>query len=210
LSSFRYKFAYRAGLIIPFWLFIGVMATGLLYPEYSQINQAMSELGAEEAPTHVLSPLMNNYPLGCLFIVFGIAVIRTFRESKLAMLTGLLIITHGIASFCTGYFSCDIGCKLESPSTSQTIHNYSGLVMFVSLFLASVVWVYLGRKLLQSMPFTLFSIMCALVTLVTLPLMGKALEAGHFFGLYQRINYGTSVIWVAGLALLMLKRSRAP
>ncbi|TWI52580.1 uncharacterized protein DUF998 [Pseudomonas duriflava] len=182
------------------------MASGFLYPGYSQINQAMSELGAQGAPTHVLSPLINNYPLGFLFIFFGIAVSKTFHESKLAIFTGLLIIIHGIASFCTGYFSCDVGCRLESPSTSQTIHNYSGLVMFASIFLASAIWSYLGRKLLNSLPFTLFSIFCSLVALVTLPLMGNALEAGHFFGLYQRINYGASVVWIAGLALLMLKR----
>ncbi|XWO60073.1 DUF998 domain-containing protein (plasmid) [Pseudomonas luteola] len=208
MSYFRYRTAYCAGLIIPFWLFVGVMIAGLLYPDYSQTNQAMSELGAQGAPTHVLSPLMNNYPLGCLFIIFGVAVSKSFRESKLAVFTGLLIAIHGIASFSTGYFSCDVGCSLENPSTSQTIHNYSGLAMFASLFLASAVWGYLGRRLLQSTPFSFFSIVCSLAALITLPLMGKALESGHYFGLFQRINYGASVVWIAGLALLMLSRSR--
>jgi hypothetical protein len=36
-------------------------------------------------------------------------------------------------------------------------------------------------------------------------LMGMAFADGHLFGLYQRLNYGVSVVWIASLALAALQ-----
>jgi hypothetical protein len=41
-----------SGLLIPFWLLIGVALTAQAYPGYSHLQQAMSQLGAVDAPTH--------------------------------------------------------------------------------------------------------------------------------------------------------------
>ena len=65
----------------------GVVIAARLYPGYSHLNQAMSELGAIGAPTHGVSPLINNFRLGVLFIVFGLAAFATFHTSKLAQLS---------------------------------------------------------------------------------------------------------------------------
>tara|TARA_Y100001951_G_C11244149_1_gene242356 strand:- start:265 stop:435 length:171 start_codon:yes stop_codon:yes gene_type:complete len=54
------KYALFSGMLIPVWLFCGVLIAGSLYPGYSHVDQAMSELGALEAPTHQLSPIINN------------------------------------------------------------------------------------------------------------------------------------------------------
>lgn len=197
---------YVLGLLTPFWLLIGVAVTGALYPGYSHIDQAMSELGALGAPTHEISPLINNYPLGVLFIAFGLAVYATFKQSWPAKASGALITLHGLASFATGYFSCDVACGLENPSTSQSLHNLAGLVMFLSLVLASALWTYLALQLLNRRGFAFFSLACTVAALAVLPLMGAAVESGQGFGLYQRINYGASLLWVAGLAWVLLRR----
>jgi len=45
--------------------------------------------------------------------------------------------------------------------------------------------------------------------MITVVLMAKAAQGGELFGLYQRLNYGISVLWVAALALQSLRwRSR--
>ena len=202
------KGGYVAGLVIPFWLAIGVAVTAWLYPGYSHVHQAMSALGAQGAPTQWLSPMLNNYPLGILFVVFGLAIFASFKSSKWARLTGVLIALHGIASLATGYFSCDLGCGLERPSPTQNIHNLAGLAMFLTLVLASAIWIFLAKPLLARKGFAYFSLICTAVAIAVLPLMGQALEAGTGFGLYQRINYGASVIWVGGLALVLLARNK--
>ena len=76
------RWYYFSGLLAPIWLLLGVALAGSFYPEYSHFNQAMSELGAKGSPTHALSPLLNNYPLAVLFVLFGIGVIKTFPTSN--------------------------------------------------------------------------------------------------------------------------------
>ena len=152
-------------MIIPIWLLIGVTIAGAMNPGYSHINQAMSELGAKGSMTHVFSPLINNYPLGILFIAFGLYLIATLKNSKLAMCSGLMVLLHGVGSIFAGYFSCDAGCQTTSPSTSQIMHNISGLIMFLSLSIAGWLWVYLGKKQLGSTSLSWFSFFCMVVAL---------------------------------------------
>lgn len=196
------------GVLIPLWLFFGVLLTALAYPGYSHLDQAMSQLGAQGSPTQGFSAWVNNLPLGVFFVLFAVGVMRQVRGSRLASFSALLILVHGLASFATGYFPCDQGCAPAQPSFSQQMHNLAGLVMFLSLTLASLLWGFLSKRLLGSRGFGLFSLACSVLAVVTVVLMAQADEAGHSFGLYQRINYGISVIWVAGLAL-MLWRGRS-
>ena len=196
------------GVLIPLWLFFGVLLTALAYPGYSHLDQAMSQLGAQGSPTQGFSAWVNNLPLGVFFVLFAVGVMRQVRGSRLALCSALLIFAHGLASFATGYFACDQGCAPAQPSFSQQMHNLAGLVMFLSLTLGSLLWAFASRRLLGSRGFGLFSLACAVLAVATVVLMAQAVEAGHSFGLYQRINYGISVIWVAGLAL-MLWRGRA-
>lgn len=196
------------GVLIPFWLFFGVLLTALAYPGYSHLDQAMSQLGAQGSPTQGFSAWVNNLPLGLFFVLFAVGVMRQVRGSRLASFSALLILFHGLASFATGYFACDQGCAPAQPSFSQQMHNLAGLVMFLSLTLASLLWGFLSKRLLGSRGFGLFSLACTVLAVATVVLMAQAVESGHWFGLYQRINYGISVLWVAGLAL-MLARDRA-
>lgn len=193
------------GILIPFWLLLGVTLTARAYPGYSHLDQAMSQLGAVGAPTHSFSAWVNNFPLGVMFVLFAIGVARRFKASPMALLSAVLILIHGLASFTAGYFSCDQGCAPIQPSVSQQNHNLAGLVMFISLTLASVLWTFLGRALLSSARFAMFSAICVVLAIVTVMLMATALADGHLFGLYQRLNYGVSVVWIASLAVAALQ-----
>ena len=198
-----------AGTAIPLWLFCGVVLTASHYPGYSHLDFAMSRLGEQGAVTHGLSAWINNFPLGVLFVLTALGLWRRFSDSRLARSSALLVLLHGLGSIGAGVFSCDQGCAPAQPSFSQQMHNLSGLLMFVALTLASALWIPLGKRLLDSRGFSWFSALCTLLALVTVGLMGQALEAGHGFGLYQRLNYGTAVIWLAALAALSLARPAA-
>jgi hypothetical membrane protein len=202
------KVLYLAGLVSPFWLAVGLVITGSLYPGYSHINQAMSVLGAVDSPTHFLSPLINNYPLGVLLILFGAGVAQRYPGNLLARASGVLIVLHGLASFVTGYFSCDAGCAPDTPSNSQNLHNLAGLAMAFSLLLASALWIFVARGQ-GSKGLVWFSLVCTLFALGCLPWMAAAIDVGRGFGLFQRVNYFASLIWVAGLAWALLQEQRA-
>lgn len=194
------------GLLIPFWLTIGVGLTALAYPGYSHVDHALSRLGAVDAPTQGFSAWLNNVPLGVLFVLVALGLARRFRTSRLAGLSAALILLHGLASFATGLFPCDQGCAPLQPSVSQQLHNLAGLVMFLSLTLASALWAWLGKRLLASPGLAVFSAICTLLALVTAGMMASAVADGQGFGLYQRLNYAVGVAWLAVLSG-MAKRS---
>lgn len=200
---------YLAGLVSPLWLAVGLLITGSLYPGYSHINQAMSVLGAVDAPTRFISPLINNYPLGALLILFGFGVAQRYSGVGMARASGVLIMLHGLASLATGYFSCDAGCAPQNPSTAQNLHNLAGLIMAFSLLLASALWIFVARRQ-GSKGLVWFSLVCTLFALGCLPWMAAAVDVGRGFGLFQRVNYFASLIWVAGLAWALLKHERSP
>lgn len=197
------------GVLIPVWLFLGVLLTASQYPGYSHLDFAMSRLGEQGSATHGFSMWVNNLPLGVMFILVAIGLWRHFRGSRLARISAALVMIHGLGSISAGLFSCDQGCAPAVPSMSQQIHNLSGLVMFLSLTLASALWIALGKRLLGLRSFSVFSAVCTVLAVVTVVLMGKALDAGHDFGLYQRLNYGIAVIWLAALAWLSASRATA-
>ncbi|WP_087501829.1 DUF998 domain-containing protein [Pseudomonas sp. SID14000] len=198
-----------SGLLIPLWLLAGVWLTAQAYPGYDHLQQAMSQLGAVGSPTHSWSPLVNNYPLAALFALFAWGLARCWRGSKLALLSAAMVLLHGIGSMGTGWFPCDQGCAPAQPSTSQQLHNLSGLLMFLSLTLASALWAWLGNRIAGSQAFALLSLTCVILAIVTVALMGQAAQSGQLFGLYQRLNYGVSVIWIASLAWVSLRTPAA-
>jgi len=188
------------GLLIPFWLALGVSLTAMAYPGYDHLQLAMSQLGAVGAPTHGLSPLVNNFPLALLFALFAWGIARRWRGSRLAMVSAVLLLLHAVGSLGTGWFACDQGCAPDQPSTSQQLHDLSGLLMFLSLTLASGLWVWLGARVADSRALAVTSLVCTLGAIITVGFMGQAMQSGELFGLYQRLNYGVGVVWVAAIA----------
>ncbi|MFJ5180282.1 DUF998 domain-containing protein [Pseudomonas fulva] len=188
------------GLLIPFLLALGVSLTAIAYPGYDHLQLAMSQLGAVGAPTHGLSPLVNNFPLALLFALFAWGIARRWRGSRLAMVSAVLLLLHAVGSLGTGWFACDQGCAPDQPSTSQQLHNLSGLLMFLSLTLASGLWVWLGARVADSRALAVTSLVCTLGAIITVGFMGQAMQSGELFGLYQRLNYGVGVAWVAAIA----------
>lgn len=197
------------GLLIPFWLLLGVWLTARAYPGYDHLQQAMSQLGAVGAPTQHWSPLLNNFPLALLFALFAWGLARRWKGSRLAFASAALVLLHGVGSLGTGWFPCDQGCAPAQPSPSQQLHNLSGLLMFLSLTLASALWIWAGKRVAGSHALGLFSLACVFAATVTVVLMAQAAQSGQLFGLYQRLNYAVSVIWVAGLALWSLRPALA-
>lgn len=98
------RVGFLSGILTPIWLVVGVTVAGAIYPGYSHFNQALSELGAAGAPTHFISPIINNYPLGVLFSLFGAGIIREFPLSALARFTGTLVVLQGWLVFLPGIF----------------------------------------------------------------------------------------------------------
>lgn len=200
---FRHFRLESTGMIAPIWLVIGVTIVGSKYPGYSHVYQAMSELGAAGSPTQYLSPLVNNFPVGILLLCFAFCVFRAFPGSRLCATSSFLIGIHGMASIGAGWFACDYGCQPQLPTISHQLHTVFGLVMFTSLMLASLFWIPLSTRLLQSKPLFWISLSAVIFGVISAIAMSKALHSDGMFGLYQRINYGIAMLWVFALSFLL-------
>ena len=190
-----------AGVAAPVWMFMGVIWVSSLYPNYSHRHNVMSELGAKNRPTTKIHPIINNFPIGILFILFGLAVSSTLKQETLPLISGVLIIIHGACHIITGIFPCDENLGIENPSASQKTHNLAGLIMFFSLWFACFVWIFSDMKLNNW--FEWYSVISALTSFSLLKLMLEGLKTGVNLGLHQRTSYAVLAIWAGVLSFLL-------
>ncbi|CAA0110980.1 Uncharacterised protein [BD1-7 clade bacterium] len=196
------KFLNLCGLIAPIWLVIGVMLTATMYPGYSHMDQALSELHAMGSPVAAISPFINNYPLGALFIGFGVFVIGYCR-CWTARLSGLMIILHGIGSWIAGAFPCDVGCNPDSTLESQQIHGIGAVLMTVSFLIAPAMWVFLARQRSSVSWFGFLSAATVVAQFIVFSPLATSLESGSDFGFYQRVAYAIPMVWLFIFAALL-------
>lgn len=196
-----------SGLIVSIWMFFGVWLAARFYPNYSQIQQFCSELGASGSPTEKLSPAINNYPLGILFCLFGIAVIFFENEGFYLPIIGTLIIVHGIATWVAGYFPMDKDAYTTNPTVNCQIHSWAGLVMLLSLLIAQILALISPGNEIFTTGFKLFSITSCILTIYFLYTLKIAYLNKDKVGLHQRLGYATQLIWLSGLASWLIVKT---
>jgi hypothetical membrane protein len=193
-----------SGVVAPLWMLLGVIIVARLYPAYSHSQQVMSELGARNRPTTNIHPWINNFPIGFWFVLFGAALLKLEPNSNLLFITGILMVVQGISHWLAGLFPCDEDLGIPNPSATQIVHNVAGLVMYFSLLATCLLWAIKIHGL--SAWFSLYSALSALVSIVTLVLMLRALKTNINLGLYQRINYGVLAAWVMVLSVILINK----
>lgn len=191
-----------AGVVAPLWMLLGVIIVARLYPGYSHRHQVMSELGARNRATTKIHPWLNNFPIGFWFVLFGVVLLKNEPTHSLQFLTGILMMVQGISHWVTGLFPCDEDMGIPKPSTGQVIHNVAGLVMYFSLLTACLLWVIKIHNLPEW--FSLYSAVTAVISVIALVFMLRALKTNTNLGLYQRINYGVLAAWVMVLSVMLI------
>ncbi|KZN33804.1 hypothetical protein N474_16375 [Pseudoalteromonas luteoviolacea CPMOR-2] len=188
-----------SGLIAFIWITVGVIVAAKFYPNYNHNEQFCSELGAVGSPTQKLSPMINNYPLGALFCLFGWAIFQHSDSSVLLATTGWLVILHGIGTWVAGMFPMDKDPYTRSPSLSCQIHSWAGFIMLLSLLIAPILVAF------SSLPaaFRAFSLVSVIVAVYYLVKMAQAVKLQKHVGRYQRLSYWAKLLWLAGLSLLL-------
>jgi hypothetical membrane protein len=195
-------------LIAPIWLLVGVTYSGAIYPGFSHLDQAMSELHAVGSPIERVAPFINHYPLSVLFAGFGCYVMSYF-SNRAAKVSGFLIVLHGVATLSAGFFPCDVGCVPETPSMSHLVHGISGLLVLLTLLIAPAIWAFISTRELQRAWFGWFSAAVFLGQVLMMIPTVEAVTSGEKFGLYQRLAYSIPLTWLFVFALILIRDSRA-
>ncbi len=187
------------GMAAAIWTLFGVVIVSRMLPSYSHRNNFLSELGAIGKPTEKIHPLINNYPAGIFLTLFGIYLSIDQKSSHALHIVGALILVHGFCHFVTGYFPCEADREIakSSPSQSHKIHCLGAFVMQLTLVSAGVYLFFFGANI--SVWLRWYSLLCATVSTVFFVLV---FMKNAPIGLYQRISFGSLLLWVATLSWL--------
>jgi hypothetical protein len=169
-------------------------------PDYSRISQPISELSATYALSRpVLVPLIILYEV--LLIAFGAGVWQSAQGKRLLRVTSGFIIAFGVVGLVSFPF------PMTQRGLSDTMHIITmgiltPLLIFVTIGFGAGA---LGKR------FRLYSILTLVVFIMSGVFVGMetarvaAGEPVYWFGLAERILFGTWLLWVAVLAIVLLR-----
>lgn len=179
---------------------------GRRYEGYSFTSQAISELMATGAPSEpFVDPLFITY--GVLVLAFGVGVVREGAgQSRALRIAGALLIAYALVGF-TGPTLFEMHPRGSQSSGGDTPHIIlTGVLVFVTLLAIVVAGFALGKR------FRVYSFATLAVLIVfgalTAP-FGARLAAGQptpGFGILERVNIYSSLLWTAVLAAALLRR----
>jgi hypothetical protein len=179
---------------------------GLRYEGYSFTSQAVSELMAAGAPSESLvDPLFIAYDL--LMVAFGIGVLRErVGRNGFLRITGALLIAYGIMGF-AGPTLFEMRPRGTGSIATDLPHIIlTGALVLVTLLAIGMGAFAFGRR------FRVYSV-ATFLTMIALGVLsapnGARLAAGlptPGFGIVERINIYASLLWIAVLAVALLRR----
>jgi hypothetical membrane protein len=179
---------------------------GLRYEGYSFASQMVSELMAVGAPSEAfVDPLFIMY--GVLTAMFGVGVVREAAGRNNALrITGVMLIGYALAGL-TGPTLFEMHQRGAGVGGGDLPHIVlTGVLVLFTLLAMGFGAFALDRR------FRLYSFATILIMIVFGALAGSSgarLAAGQptpGFGILERINIYTSLLWVAVLAVALLRR----
>lgn len=179
-----------------------------LYPGYSRVTQAVSELSATGAPTRMF--LLATLPIcSALMIAFGIGVLRAARGRRALRVAGWAVIAHGVSNWLWLPFPMTSREQMIAGASmpANDVGHIAMTVLTVSLILTQLTAsaIALGTR------FRIFAVAMALTILGFGALTGRSaadVASGDtpWMGLYERILMGAWLLWLVVFSIAMSRR----
>lgn len=193
-----------SGVVAPVW-WVGMDIVGSLrYPGYSYLNQTISELSAEGAPTRTLM-VLSGIPFTVLMVAFGVGIWKTAGDRRVQRITGALLIAEAIWGGVGGLLF-PMAIRGQETTLRNDMHAIYGIGMPILFLLA----IGFGSRLFGKR-FRYFSYGTILVLLVFGFLTAlqapqvPANEPTPWIGFEERVNAYVGMLWVAVLAIALLR-----
>lgn len=179
-----------------------VVFSPFAYPGYDWLSMAVSDLGAEGAPSEQLASQLNALfgPCGLVSIMF-VCVGVAGCKSK--------VLKSGIYFFAAMEWICNVGYNLfpwvkDAPASNpQNVMHLLVTVLVVVFSLASLVLVAIGARKEEMKSLGIWAIVC-LVAMLIGPL-GTSLLPKAVFGLFERFSTFSAVVFNAILGIYLMK-----
>ncbi len=196
------KMLLGALISVPIFYYFALIAGAATYPGYSHVTRYASELGAADAP----HPALFNIPIiiggiAALLGAFGLALALrdSSGRSTWAMAAGIALALWGMSMVMGGMFPMP-----------NNLHGGFGLGLLGPL--VPVFALLALRNVRDTRGMKMFLAFIFVGSIIVLAIM---FGAGHLVtrrnvGIWQRINTGISIPWLAVLGFWLLARTKQP
>jgi len=208
-KSFAMKLLLLSGLLSSLLYVATDLLGGMRYEGYSFASQAISELGAIDAPSkQFVDPLF--FPYNLLALAFGVGVFRSAAAHNRALrLTGVALIGYGVIGFAAGFVGSFFA--MHQRGSGSVAGDSPHIILTAILVLLLLIAMGFGAFALSSR-FRMYS----LATIAALLAFG-AWTAGYApriaageptpgMGIVERIDVYSALLWIAVLAIALLRR----
>ena len=184
------------------------LLTAMLYEGYSSVSQTVSELSAIDAPTRPLwVALAVIYAL--LVIAFGFGLIKSAVVNRRLRIVGVLLIVSAVIGFFWPPMHQRTVLAAGGGTLTDTLHIVFTLVTVPLMMLA----IGFGAAAFGKR-FRLYSVATLVVLIlfgILTGLQGPQISANMptpMIGVWERINIGVYMLWIAVLAVILLQEEK--
>lgn len=204
------KLAMITGVLGAAWLVAMVLIGGAAWDGYDHVGQYLSELGAAGAPHGRHVSWLGFLPVGLLICAFAFVAYLAAPRSVLSALGFVGVFLFSIGYVGSAFFPCDFGCRPDTPTFSQVMHELVGLPGYLLapltlLLLGLAAWKWPSARWLAILGFG-----AAAGALVGFG--GLMDPESPTAGLYQRVLEASMLSWIVGCGLYLglQKRTATP
>lgn len=196
------------GILSSLW-YLGInIFVPFFYAGYSTLSFTVSELSATSAPTRILWVLLT-LPYTLLFMFFGWGVLKASEDNRYMRVAGWIIIIYCAFNFYWPPMSSREMIAAGAGTFFDILHIVWAMITLVLMMVIMAFGaVALGNRFRRFtfstwIVFAIFS----MLTWMESPGIEKNL-ATPWIGLWERINIGAFMLWVAILSIFLLRRDK--
>jgi hypothetical membrane protein len=206
LSPSSIRPVFLTGIIGPLMFAITVVFVGSQRPDYSHVNQFMSELGETGGHMAWVMNYLGFMLPAALILIFVLALRTGLPRTVLNSVGTSFLVVFAASMFFAGVFSCDVGCPTTERSFNQILHDLFSILAFPA-FTAGVFTC--GLSLYRTAAwrrFGIYSLVTAILSLVLLVAMVQSEASREGTGMYQRLYLGVLFLWLMALSIRQFRK----
>jgi phosphotransferase system glucose/maltose/N-acetylglucosamine-specific IIC component len=210
-SKTTLKFLLACGIISSLLYVAANIIVPPFYSGYDPASQTVSELSAIGAPTRILWAILVT-PYILLMIAFSIGVWKSAVGNRSLRVIGGLLIVYSFLGLIWPFAPMHLRETIAAGGStlSDTVHIALGAVtevLFLSALGFSTVAFGKGFRIYSILTFVVLLVF-GILTFIDAPNL-SANKPTPFMGVWERINIGMFLLWIAVLAVILLRKERA-
>src|SRR5215212_11606441 len=207
------KLLVGCGIVSSVLYIIGDGLGTLRYPGYSYADQEFSELTAQGSPVRPLMVGLNGILYTVLVTAFGVGIWTSAGSKRAGRITAAMLLGYALTGMVTGVFfpmKTREALAAGEGTSRNAMHPVGTAVMSLFIVLAMGFGAWLLAKRFRYYSYGTIAILIVFGVLTSLQ-AGQmvANQPTPWMGVEERINIYTTMLWVAVLAIGLLRAQKA-